>query len=101
MRDADCSHFSDENYCDLSQLLREEWKITQGKEFSDLEWALINRNVLIHEHRFYSDYAKEKLQPLKEANIARLQNIISELEVKKKDDRNKTRQTQTETADVV
>lgn len=89
MRDADCSHFSDENYCDLSQLLREEWKITQGKEFSDLEWALINRNVLIHEHRFYSDYAKEKLQPLKEANIARLQNIISELEVKKKDENKK------------
>lgn len=89
MRDADCSHFSDENYSDLSQLLREEWKITQGKEFSDLEWALINRNVLIHEHRFYSDYAKEKLQPLKEANIARLQNIISELEVKKKDENKK------------
>jgi len=86
MRDADCSHFSDENYCDLSQLLREEWRITQGKEFSDLEWALINRNVLIHEHRFYSDYAKEKLQPLKEANIARIQNIISEIELKSKDE---------------
>lgn len=86
MRDADCSHFSDRNYCDLSQLLREEWKITQGKEFSDLEWALINRNVLIHEHRFYSDYGKEKLQPLKEANIARLQNIISEIELKSKDE---------------
>lgn len=84
MRDADCSHFSDENYCDLSQLLREEWKITQGKEFSDLEWSLINRNVLIHEHRFYSDYGKEKLQPLKEANIARLQNIITALELKSK-----------------
>lgn len=89
MRDADCSHFSDENYCDLSQLLREEWKITQGKEFSDLEWALINRNVLIHEHRFYSDYAKEKMQPLKEANIARLQNIITEIELKKKDESKK------------
>ncbi|RDI16043.1 Pycsar system effector family protein [Flavobacterium sp. AG291] len=86
MRDADCSHFSDPNYCDLSQLLREEWKITQGKEFSDMEWALINRNVLIHEHRFYSDYGKEKLQPLKEANIARLQNVISEIEQKQKDD---------------
>lgn len=86
MRDADCSHFSDENYCDLSQLLREEWRITQGKEFSDLEWALINRNVLIHEHRFYSDYGKEKLQPLKEANIARLQGIISEIELRSKDE---------------
>jgi predicted metal-dependent HD superfamily phosphohydrolase len=79
MRDADCSHFADENYCDLSQLLREEWRLTQEKVFTDLEWALINRNVLVHEHRFYSDYGKEKLQPLKEVNIARLQNIISAL----------------------
>jgi len=84
MRDADCSHFSDINYCDLSQLLREEWKITQGKVFSDLEWALINRNVLLHEHRFYSDYGKETLQPLKEANIAKLQTIIQELQSEKK-----------------
>lgn len=79
MRDADCSHFSDDNYCDLSQLLREEWRITQGKVFTDLEWALINRNVLVHEHRFYTEYGKKKLQLLKEANIARLQNIISGL----------------------
>ncbi|MCO6148300.1 Pycsar system effector family protein [Flavobacterium sp. NRK1] len=79
MRDADCSHFSDDNYCDLSQLLREEWRITQGKVFTDLEWALINRNVLVHEHRFYTEYGKQKLQLLKEANIARLQNIISGL----------------------
>ncbi|MDV6168762.1 DUF5706 domain-containing protein [Flavobacterium sp. DG1-102-2] len=81
MRDADCSHFADENYCDLSQLLREEWRLTQGKIFTELEWALINRNVLVHEHRFYSEFGKEKLQPLKEANIARLQNIISKLYV--------------------
>lgn len=86
MRDADCSHFSDENYSNLSQLLREEWKITQGKAFSDLEWSLINRNVLIHEHRFFSNYGKEKLQPLKEANIARLQNIIAGLQVSKADE---------------
>ncbi len=79
MRDADCSHFADDNYCDLSQLLREEWRITQGKVFTDLEWALINRKVLIHDHRFYTDYGKQKLQLLKEANIAKLQNIISGL----------------------
>jgi len=85
MRDADCSHFADGNYCDLSQLLREEWRLTQGKVFTDLEWGLINRNVLVHEHRFYSDYGKEKLQPLKEANIAKIQKEISKLYIEEEE----------------
>jgi len=85
MRDSDCSHFADGNYCNLSQLLREEWRLTQGKVFTDLEWGLINRNVLVHEHRFYSDYGKEKLQPLKEVNIARIQKEISELYIREEE----------------
>lgn len=78
IKDADCSHFADKNYCALSELLREEWKITQGKTFSDKEWALANRKVLIQGHRFFTDYGKKELQPLKEANIAILQKEISE-----------------------
>ena len=85
MRDSDCSHFADGNYCDLSQLLREEWRLTQGKVFTDLEWGLINRNVLVHEHRFYSHYGKEKLQPLKEANIAKIQKEISKLYIEEEE----------------
>lgn len=79
MRDADCSHFADENYCTLSELLREEWRLTLDKVFSDIEWALINRDVLVQRHRYYSEYAKKALQPLKEANIAALQAAINEL----------------------
>lgn len=80
MRDADCSHFADPNYATLSELLREEWKLTQAKIYSDLEWALINRKLLMQEHRFYSDYGKQKLQPLKESNIAALQESIEDLQ---------------------
>lgn len=83
LRDADCSHFADTHYCQLSELLREEWKITQHKEFTDLEWALINRNVLMNKHRFFSNYGKEKLQPLKETNIAVLQSAICVLQDEK------------------
>lgn len=79
IKDADCSHFSDKNYCTVSELLREEWKITLGKEFTDMEWAQINRHMLMHKHRFYTDYAKHNLQPLKEANIALLQMQIGKL----------------------
>ena len=80
MKDADCSHFSDKNYCALSELLRAEWKITHNKQFTDLEWAVLNRSVLIQKHHFYTNYAQQKLQPLKEANIAELQAIISKQE---------------------
>jgi predicted metal-dependent HD superfamily phosphohydrolase len=80
IRDADCSHFADKNYCTLAELLREEWRLTEGKVFTDLEWALANRKVLMQEHRFYTRYGKEKLQELKEQNIAQLQGTISALQ---------------------
>ncbi|KGO94332.1 Pycsar system effector family protein [Flavobacterium subsaxonicum] len=84
IKDADCSHFAESNYTLLSELLREEWKLTQHKLYTDLEWCAGNRKMLLMNHRFYTTYGKEKLQPLKEANIASLQGIINELETGKK-----------------
>ena len=80
IKDADCAHFSDDNYTVLSELLRDEWKLTQNKKFTDLEWVRGNRKMLLYFHRFFTDYAKEKLQPLKEDNIAVLQTTIMEME---------------------
>jgi predicted metal-dependent HD superfamily phosphohydrolase len=84
IKDADCSHFAEPNYNLLSELLREEWKITQKKVFSDLEWAMSNRTVLLQYHRYFTAYGKNVLQPLKEANIAALQSEITALETNKK-----------------
>lgn len=91
IKDADCSHFADANYPSLSELLREEWKITQNKIFTDVEWAMGNRKVLVSFHRFYTDYAKTALQPQKEANIACLQEILNDFEkgAKKKEPKDK------------
>ena len=61
-------------------LFRSEWKLTHNKSFSDLEWAVINRGVLLNKHRFFTGYAQRELQPLKEANITELQNVINKLE---------------------
>lgn len=80
VRDADCAHFADKNFTALSELLREEWRLTEGKAFTDLEWAKGNRKMLMQEHRFYTDYGKKELQPLKEENIAKLQETINNLE---------------------
>ena len=84
IKDADCSHFAEPNYILLSELLREEWKITQKKVYSDLEWAMSNRKVLLHYHRYFTEYGKNILQPVKEANIATLQTAINALETDKK-----------------
>ena len=89
MKDADCSHFADDNYSALAALLREEWKLTQGQVFSDLDWAVANRLMLVHKHRFYTEYAKENLQPKKEANIAELQKEIDGLQKGGKKDKDK------------
>ncbi len=80
IRDADTSHFADENYMSLCELLREEWKNLPGKQFTDLQWALENRNMLSQCHRYYTDYAKRKWQPLKEANLGLIQERIKSLE---------------------
>ncbi|MXN89897.1 HD domain-containing protein [Flavobacterium sp. Sd200] len=89
IKDADCSHFAEPNYVQLAELLREEWKITQKKEYTDLEWAISNRKVLLHYHRFFTEYAKTNLQPQKEANIAALQVCINDLEYGKKKTKDK------------
>lgn len=84
IKDADCSHFATENYIDLAELLREEWRIIYDKVLTDLEWAITNRNILMYKHRFYTDYAKKELQPIKEHNIAVLQANIKALQTPKK-----------------
>lgn len=84
MKDADCAHFADPNYLAVSELLREEWRLTQGQVFSDLEWAVGNRLLLLQKHRYYTNYAKAKLQPQKDANIAALQDVIYNLGTQKK-----------------
>ncbi|MCW4467367.1 DUF5706 domain-containing protein [Flavobacterium sp. MFBS3-15] len=89
IKDADCSHFADKNYPMLSELLREEWKVTQARTFSDKEWAMGNRKMLMQDHRFFTDYGKQVLQPLKEANIAILQKEIADADGTRKKSKDK------------
>lgn len=79
IKDADTSHFADENYIGISELLRVEWEQTQCKVMTDLEWNIGNRNLLLNKHRYYTDYAKENWQKPKEENIINLQKKITKL----------------------
>lgn len=85
MRDADCSHFGDSNYFNYCDLLKDEWKMTLGKDFSKLEWAESNLNFFLNGHRFYTNYAQQNWQPQKDANIAIIQDKIKTLKKGKKE----------------
>ena len=76
IKDADSAHFANENYVGISELLRAEWELTNGKEYSDMEWAELNRNMLLNSHRFFTEYAKENWNKLKTENIVSLQKRI-------------------------
>ncbi|MCL9808953.1 Pycsar system effector family protein [Flavobacterium luminosum] len=79
IKDADYAHFASQDYISICQLLREEWKLTQGKVFTDLEWMTENRRILVNCHRYFTDYAKENWQPIKDQNIFLLHKEIQKL----------------------
>ena len=79
MKDADYSHFASDDYLATCELLREEWRLTQNKSFSDLEWMTENRRILTNCHRYYTDFAKNNWQSVKDKNIILLNKEIQKL----------------------
>ena len=82
IKDADYVHITSLEYESSCELLRSELKSTMDISFSSLEWAKENLNFLLNKHRFYTDYALKKWQPLKEKTIALVQKRISKQELK-------------------
>ncbi|KQB39297.1 Pycsar system effector family protein [Flavobacterium aquidurense] len=95
IKDADFAHLVGTEYETTCELLRIELKNTWNLDFSNAEWAKENLNFLMNKHRFYTDYALKKWQPLKEKNLLLVQKKIAkqkkkeadkmEEEIKKKD----------------
>ncbi|TCN58575.1 HD domain-containing protein [Flavobacterium circumlabens] len=83
IKDADYVHITSLEYESTCELLRFELKNTLNLTFSSLDWAKENLSFLINTHRFYTDYALKKWQPLKEKNIAAVQKRLNKEELKK------------------
>ena len=83
IKDADYIHIISDEYVSTCELLRLELKNTGIVSFSNLEWATENFDFLLNKHRFYTDYAQKKWQPLKEKNLIRVQKKINKQELKK------------------
>lgn len=83
VKDADCSHFASHDYNDISDDLRKEWELTNVRCFSNDEWNAGNLDMLKNKHRFYTDYAKQNWQPLKEKNIRKIEKKLEKDDGKK------------------
>jgi predicted metal-dependent HD superfamily phosphohydrolase len=82
IKDADYYHILNDDYIFNCEGLRNEWENIEGKSFTDKDWAVENLNFLANIHRFYTDYALENWQPLKEKNIKRLQKKLKKMNLK-------------------
>ncbi|MBS7254466.1 Pycsar system effector family protein [Flavobacterium branchiicola] len=82
IKDADYAHIMGAEYVTTCELLRMELKNTGIISFSNEEWAKENMNFLMNKHRFYTDYALRKWQPLKEKNLLLIQKKIEKQEKK-------------------
>lgn len=72
IRDADCSHIGSKEFIEYSELLRQEWELTQDKFLTDSEWITENISFLTTQHRFYSDIASKKWDRVKGKNLVQL-----------------------------
>ncbi|TPG42141.1 Pycsar system effector family protein [Flavobacterium pectinovorum] len=86
IKDADFAHLMGAEYATTCELLRIELKNTWNLNFTNAEWAKENLNFLMNKHRFYTDYAQKKWQPLKEKNLLLVQKKIGKQEKKEADE---------------
>ncbi|MBF4517983.1 HD domain-containing protein [Flavobacterium sp. ANB] len=82
IKDADFAHLVGPEYFTTCELLRLELKNTWNISFSNTEWTKENLNFLLNKHRFYTNYALKKWQPLKEKNLILVQKKIDRQEKK-------------------
>ncbi len=85
IKDADYAHLMGVEYEVTCELLRQELKNAMNVSFSNAEWAKENLNFLMNKHRFYTDFALKKWQPLKERNLLLVQKKIEKQEKKEAD----------------
>jgi len=70
--DSDYGHFKDNEFVQISELLRNEWRLTSDKIFSDVEWTEENISFLTKKHNFHTNFALNNWQTGKDMNLATL-----------------------------
>ncbi len=85
--DADYAHIGNKGFLEVSELLREEWEQQNLKTFTDIEWIQENIDFLTKKHQFYTDYALNNWQLVKDKNLAQLYKSLKKLKKEAKKDK--------------
>jgi hypothetical protein len=75
--DADLFHLGTDAFKEKNRLLREELKEFGGEDFSKKEWRRLNIEFL-ENHKYFTAYGREKLQPVKDVYLAELKGKFQE-----------------------
>lgn len=88
IKDADCSHLASKSFNQTSALLKEELRLTNTADYSDLDWKKGNITFLTN-HQFYTNYAIENWQEKKQTNLLGLFKSVKKLEKERKANKQK------------
>ncbi|MPS72789.1 MAG: HD domain-containing protein [Chryseobacterium sp.] len=83
IKDADLYHLASDDYFRICENLRQEIKEVHHQKFSKQQWSELNI-VFFSKHQFYTKYAKENWQPIKEKNVDRILSSIQNIKEEKK-----------------
>ena len=72
IKDADTSHLGKKSFLETSEILREELSLLGIASYGPKEWREANIKMLVSEHQYYTDYAKDNWQPGKDKNLMKL-----------------------------
>jgi predicted metal-dependent HD superfamily phosphohydrolase len=76
--DADLSHLGKKNFINRNDLFRIEFEHHFGRSLTEFEW-LIKSIDFISTHKFFTDYAKRELEPLKINHLEKLKLMLAKL----------------------
>ena len=75
IKDADNVHLVNENYPNTLEQLREEWEVSINKTYCNTDWFVLNIDFLKN-HTYYTKFAQEKWQNLKEINLKTIEEKL-------------------------
>lgn len=84
IKDADLYHLASDDYFNVCENLRLEIKEVHHQKFSKLQWAELN-TAFFAKHQFYTKFARENWQPIKEKNTEKIFAKIKDLKEDKKE----------------
>lgn len=90
IKDADLYNLSTAEALENSAMIRSEWKIFCGREFTDEEWDRFNHRFFKN-HSYYTTYARDALGPSKKQNTKQLKKRVKQWDALREQPKSETK----------